>query len=220
MKTSMNKLAVFVMMAAIVMLTVAATASADAQQSQMRIQGEYAVTGTNNCVVAPLGFDTTLAPVNGVYLLFQGYIEGIYTFYSNGKGSFKSIMHGTLQAGPAISASLPISASESSFDYNFTYTVTDDGVITFTVVPCAQTIQISPTAGAPSYNNDGPHNGVISLDGENLIVNCGPPVLLTACTGCTGVGSNNCTVAPGATQFACGISLAGFRIPKPFALPE
>ena len=221
MKGNSKKLAVFVMIAAIAMFTAVAMALADDHQWKHGIQGDYAVTGTNTCLVAPTGFTSTFMPsTTGLWVIFQGYIEGIYTFHPDGTGSFTSTVHGTMQAGPAAGGG--VSASESSWGYDFTYTVTDDGVITFKVVPCAGGPGLNP-ASAPTYNNDGPHDGVISPDGENLNVTCGVPGLLKACTACTGVGEPSDTLktcAPSSTELACNISMSGFKIPKPFKLPE
>lgn len=104
---------------------------------------------------------------------------------------------------------------EAPFDYNFTYKVTGDGVISFHVIPCA---------GIPGmYNNDGPHDGVISPDGQSLIVYCGTSVILTQCDttpldACSAVGEGSCDTPPGSQQLACAIQMQGFKIQKPFDL--
>jgi len=222
MKTSMVKLGVFVMMAAIAMFTSVAMASADDHKWKHGIKGDYAVTGTNSCVIAPNGFihidpinDTLLIP-NGEWQTVQGYILGIFTFHHDGSGQFRSRMTVSLQLTPGTPT--PPLLIESHFDYNFTYEVTGDGVLSFHVLPCA--------GGPGSWSNDGPHDGVISPDGQSLIVYCGsPPVLLTQCTNpdpsdpttgsCSdGVGADECT--PSGTELACGIQMQGFKIKKPF----
>ena len=220
MKASLMKLGVFAMMAAIAMFTVVGMASAECHKWKHGIEGDYAVTGTNSCVIAPNGFfpvnDTLLTPI-GDWQTVQGYILGIFTFHHDGSGQFRSRMMVSLQFTPT--APSPPLLIESHFDYNFTYKVTGDGVISFHVLPCA--------GGPGSWSNDGPHDGVISPDGQSLIVYCGsPPVLLNQCTNpdprdpndpgsCSdGVGEDQCELS--GTQLACGIQMQGFRIKKPF----
>ena len=217
MKTSMMKLGVFVMMAAMAMFTLVAMASADDHEWKRVIDGNYAVTGTNSCVIAPNGFDPKYDPLlipSGEWQTVQGYILGIFTFHHDGSGQFRSKIAVSLQLNPGTPA--PPLLIENHFDYNFTYKVTGDGVISFHVLPCA--------GGPGSWSNDGPHDGVISPDGQSLIVYCGsPPVLLTQCTNPTetdpgscgdGVGANECIESD--TKLACGIQMQGFRIKKPF----
>ena len=223
MKDNIKKLAVFVMIIALAIFMAVATASADGQKWKHGIEGDYAVTGTNSCVIATNGFihidpinDTLLIP-NGDWQTVQGYILGIFTFHHDGSGQFRSRMMVSLQFTPT--APSPPLLIESHFDYNFTYKVTGDGVISFHVLPCA--------GGPGSWSNDGPHDGVISPDGQSLIVYCGsPPVLLNQCTNpdprdpndpgsCSdGVGEDQCELS--GTQLACGIQMQGFRIKKPF----
>ena len=224
MKASLMKLGVFVMMAAIAMFTVVGMASAECHKWKHGIEGDYAVTGTNSCVIAPDGFigiipeipENFLTPKQG-WQTVQGYILGIFTFHHDGSGQFRSRMMVSLQFTPT--APSPPLLIESHFDYNFTYKVTGDGVISFHVLPCA--------GGPGSWSDDGPHDGVISPDGQSLIVYCGsPPVLLNQCTNpdprdpndpgsCSdGVGEDQCELS--GTQLACGIQMQGFRIKKPF----
>jgi hypothetical protein len=218
------KLSVLVVIPVMALFIMVGMASADGHKWKHGIEGDYAVTGTNSCVIAPNGFTSiipgsleNLLTPNGEWQTVQGYILGIFTFHHDGSGQFRSRMTVSLQLTPADPT--PPLLIESHFDYNFTYKVTGDGVISFHVLPCA--------GGPGSWSNDGPHDGVISPDGQSLIVYCGsPPVLLTQCTNPTdpadpmtgscsdGVGANECI--PSDTQLACGIQMQGFRIKKPF----
>jgi len=207
MKTSMMKLGVFVMMAAIGMFTLVAMASADDHKWKNGIEGDYAVTGTNSCVIALAGFGVGGDPVSG-WQTVQGYILGIFTFHHDGSGQFRSRFAGSLQFDPM--TPMPPALFEAPFNYNFTYKVTGDGVISFHVIPCA---------GIPGmWNNDGPHDGVISPDGQSLIVYCSTSVILTQCAQdtCSGVGEGSCDTLLGSQQLACGIQMQGFRIKNPF----
>jgi hypothetical protein len=207
MKTSMMKLSVFVMMAAIAMFTLVAMASADDHKWKHGIKGDYAVTGTNSCVTAPAGFGDGGDPGDG-WTTIQGYLLGVFSFHPDGKGEFRSKVAVSLQPTPQ--TPMPPVLFEAPFDYNFTYKVTGDGVISFHVIPCA---------GIPGFlNNDGPHDGVISPDGQSLIVYCSTSVILTQCYPgtCSGVGEGSCETPQDSPQLACAIQMQGFRIKKPF----
>ena len=207
MKTSMVKLGVVVMMAALVMFTLVAPASADDNKWKHGIKGDYAVTGTNSCVSAPAGFSAGGDPGDG-WQTIQGYLLGTFSFHPDGKGEFRSKVAGSLQFTPETPK--PPVLFEAPFDYNFTYKVTGDGVISFHVIPCA---------GIPgSWNNDGPNEGVISPDGQSLIVYCSTSVILTQCDPgtCSDVGEGSCTSTEESPQLACAIQMQGFKIKKPF----
>ena len=206
MKDNIRKLAVFVMIIALAIFMAVATASADGEKWKHGIKGDYAVTGTNSCVTAPAGF-TDGQPGEG-WQTIQGYLLGIFSFHPNGKGEFRSKVAGSLQFTPETPK--PPVLFEAPFDYNFTYKVTGDGVISFDVIPCA---------GIPgSWNNDGPNEGVISPDGQSLIVYCSTSVILTQCDPgtCSDVGEGSCTSTEESPQLACAIQMQGFKIKKPF----
>jgi len=206
MRDNIKKLAVFVMIIALAIFMAVAPAWADGQKWKHGIKGDYAVTGTNSCVTAPAGF-TDGQPGEG-WQTIQGYLLGIFSFQPDGKGEFRSKVAVSLQ--PLPETPVPPVLLELPFDYNFTYKVTGDGVISFDVIPCA---------GIPGmYNNDGPHDGVISPDGQSLIVYCGTSVILTQCAQdtCSGVGEGSCDTPPGSPQLACAIQMQGFRIKEPF----
>jgi len=203
MRDNIKKLAVFVMIIALAIFMAVAPAWADGQKWKHGIKGDYAVTGTNSCVIAPAGFP--LGPDDD-WQTVQGYLLGIFTFHHDGSGQFRSKVAVSLQ--PLPETPVPPVLLELPFDYNFTYKVTGDGVISFDVIPCA---------GIPGmYNNDGPHDGVISPDGQSLIVYCGTSVILTQCdpNTCSDVGEGSCT--PTSQQLACAIQMQGFRIKEPF----
>ena len=205
MKDNIKKLAVFVMIIALAIFMAVAPAWADGQKWKHGIKGDYAVTGTNSCVIAPAGFP--LGPDDD-WQTVQGYLLGIFTFHHDGSGQFRSKVAVSLQPTPE--TPIPPVLFEAPFDYNFTYKVTGDGVISFDVIPCA---------GIPGmYNNDGPHDGVISPDGQSLIVYCGTSVILTQCdqSTCDDVGVGSCETTETSPQLACGIQMQGFRIKKPF----
>lgn len=221
MKSSMKKLAVFVIIAAIAMFSTAAMAWDDDHPWKHGIQGDYAVTGGNTCIIAPCGF------TNGVpnackglaqpWATVTGYWLAVFTFHPDGTGSVTGLMYDSVQPGPdfytfnGIPLAYPIpSYGSETPGYSFTYTVAADGVITFTVVPCTY-----PGPGQGTYLNNIPLTGVISPDGESLIVHCGGAAVLLKVGTCSG---GTWTAVPSGAALACNISLTGFRIPK--RLPE
>jgi hypothetical protein len=225
MKTSVKKSAIFVMMAALVVLSAIAIYScgnSSSAQDMGYFQGDYAVTGTNpiintdeSSLVAIPGFTNmyTLANSSLPYSITHGCILGNISFHPDGTGEFRSRFTGTVIPSPFDPTNILV--VESHFDYNFTYTVSPQGVISFSVLPCA---------GSPgAWNNDGPHDGVISPDHQSLIVYCGgPPIFIHSCTldSCAdGVAApGECTETAGI--IAGGIQMQGFRIAAPFPIPH
>ena len=135
MKGNIKKLAVFVSIAAIALFIMAVMASAD-DHVWHTIQGNYAFTGSNTCLVAPFGFDSSFRAnpppnsppgTNGVWVTdFQSW-EGSYRFYYDGTGEINIIDHDF--------GATPGAAGSVSIYWKFNYTVTDNGKITFTLVP-------------------------------------------------------------------------------------
>ncbi|MGC9975527.1 MAG: hypothetical protein ABSC57_02235 [Syntrophales bacterium] len=220
MKTRMNKLAVFVMMAAIVMFTgVAMGQPAGLSGPSNAFYGVYAVNGVSQCVIAPTGF-TNLVPnlPAGLWINPTTFYEAVVTFYPAGYGTFRALGHFNEQYGPSTDfgslAGVWNSGSES-INYDFTYTVAKDGAISFTIVPCTYAVcTITPEAcSSPTMLGDIPHDGVISPDRTRLTITCGAPVLLPVgtCSGGKFTGSG--------TQAACNIALSGFRVNEPIPEP-
>ncbi len=182
------------------------------------IKGIYAVNGSSNCVISPEGF-TNLVPNGppGLWLTTTTFYEGVYTFYPTGHGTFRSLAHFNEQYGPSSGfgtlAGTWNSGSESS-NYDFTYTVAEDGAISFTIVPCTyKNCNITPEAcSSPTYLDNVPKSGVISPDRNQLTVTCGAPLLLGIGT-CSGGKFTESGV-----QAACNFAVSGFRVNE--AIPE
>ena len=94
MKTRMNKLAVLVIIAAMVMFTGVAMAQ------HAGLSGVYAVNGSSNCVISPAGFTNLVPNVSTLWLTATTFYEGVYTFYPYGYGTFRSLGHFNNQYGP------------------------------------------------------------------------------------------------------------------------
>jgi hypothetical protein len=220
MKGNSKKLAVFVSIAAIAMFTVVPMASAHWNVWNYIIQGDYAVTGANNCVLsagAPFTASPPFYPTSTLVQISTGFIEGVYKFHVDGTGSFKGLVH--TNTSPALGPH-SITAGLGELNYEFTYTVGDGGVITFLLngtcgyTSCAPIVNGFCT-GLPIYLDNVPKYGVISFDGMNINVTCGVPIFLTVQGGCPNANPG----VPAGSQLSCNISLAGFKVPKTIQLP-
>ena len=224
MKGNSKKLAIFVMMAAVMMFSAAAMAWDGDNYWRHLIQGDYAVSGPGNCIMAIAGFTTTSTgvfyPNPGPFQISNGPYEGIYTFHHDGTGSYRGLGH--LITYPALPTAPGLATVVlSEVNYNFTYTVGEGGLITFLqdgrcgFSVCSPifngTCQAPP---GPTYLDNPPKYGVISPDGMNLTVTGDVPLVMTVQTGCP-------TGTPGTapTQLICNIYQTGFKVPKTFQLP-
>jgi len=194
----MKKLAVVVMMIAIATFMTAAMASAD-DHDGWGIHGKYAVTGSNNCLAAPNGFDSNLTAIGGVSGTSAESWEGTYTFMPGGKGELDVIDH---DAG-----AIPGSGGSLSIHWDFHYTVKDGGRITFTEVPGSYIGKwlTGPAAGFGQYLGiEGSWKGVISPDGNQIHVTWGAPLILELLDAQGG--------APVGLQLICNGSFVLFRL--------
>jgi hypothetical protein len=172
MKGNIKKLTVFVMIAGIAIFMVVAMASAGGhgQPVHNAIKGIYAATGSTQCTTSMSGFDANLTPNGNDWSMGTSSILAIYTFNHDGTGS----MEGTnrIMSLPGGMNSKPSGSYTESAAYRFTYTVTDQGLITFTVVPGG--FVIGPNLCVDNL----PKHGIISEDRKTIVIECGPPYLL------------------------------------------
>ena len=186
MKGNIKKLVVFVMIAAIAMFAVIATASADPPGN---LRGQYAGTGSGTCLLAPFGFDPTAPGVPkyaalGAWTIQTFNSEGVWTFNGDGTGSVKALGRFVTLAftepnpsPPPPTITVPPSAGEQTTSYLFHYTVTDDGIITVTADPGTYvTTWIYGPSNGNSYHIDGYlATGTIAPDGKTITLNRGVP---------------------------------------------
>lgn len=210
MKSSMKKLPVFVMIAAIAIFAAAATALAWGPI----LQGEYEVVGSGQCAPCPGG---TISEVNGVctsnatgatVAMTPGpvsFYDGVYKFSPTGRG--KGTGSATLTSKGFSSGA----GSVGTLAFQFQYTVDEAGAITFTTIPgtdTSTTLNCNASGGdcapvgTPTPLSTGPQHGNISPDGDILLIHCGAPVtiVLAPAAGPTGVA-----------ELICNISLNGFK---------
>jgi hypothetical protein len=198
MKGNIKALAVFVMIAAGAMLIGTAMASAD-QPAHETIQGDYIVTGEGVCSAAPEGVDSMIVVGSGLDVW-----KGIYTFHPDGTGS-ASIVVRTISF-PAVlpAATIPFSGASLKSSWDFTYTMTREGKITFKFIK--ESFEGEWTSGSTVGRlgqDDAPRGGTLSPDGSFLTVTSGSPVTLNA------YSPENQKQSPIPTL--CLVSLAGYR---------
>jgi hypothetical protein len=178
MKANGKNLALFVIVAALAVFMVVATASAGGVHPiHNAIKGKYAATGSSQCTTALHGFDG-LTPKDDYWSVGTSTSITIYTFNRDGSGSMEGINRiMTLPGGITLTPDGDVPNDKPmgvvmDYSYQFTYTVTDEGLITFTVVP--GTFQLGGGACADRIAK----HGVISGDGKTIVIECGPPLVL------------------------------------------
>jgi hypothetical protein len=174
----MKKLAVFVVVATIATLILAATVPADAS-GHRTIRGQYAATGGGTCFVAPLGFDN-LVPIGGIYDLMTFSIEAVFTFTRDGTGNVERTSPTILHTANLFGVPYPF-ATIAKDSWDFTYAVEPDGSITLTQVPGSHTGEFisGPLTGFPYNNESRNRRGTVSPDGKTIILNGGLPDFVT-----------------------------------------
>jgi hypothetical protein len=227
MKGNIKKLALFVMIAAIAMFATTATAWDQGNYWNHSIQGDYAVTGFNNCLFGIGGFPETTGPnpPAGIFFLTEqqplqngfGAVEGILTFDGHGNGSYKGWNY--VNMVPALGPPGPAQASLSQVNIKFKYTVGEGGQITFKTLDCDYVV-CGPVVGGTcqgsnTYFRIPNYYGVISPDGMNINITLGPPILHTILVGCP----NSPEPMDPLFQVSCINMFTGFKVPHTYQLP-
>ena len=215
MKGNIRRLAVLVIIAAIAMFTVAATASADGHHWKKTIEGEYAFTGVGSCLIAIQGFNTSLQPIGGPtgpWLESSVTYEGVATFNKDGTGSVTAVLHG-LDTLYSQALGAPPDAGSANLSHGFTYTVAaDSGKITLTYVKGTYELDwtagpnVPPSPNSPMYlNMPQPYDGVLSPDEKTYFISLGAPSILYNT-------SDKANTIPIGVQQICNIVFHGFKI--------
>jgi hypothetical protein len=206
MKGIAKKMAVLVVIPIIVLFMIA---TASARGPGRVLWGQYAVTGGGSCFGGSEGFTSspTWAADPKSTSFAPDVMNGVYTFYPNGKGVFK----GTIRVLLLLDELPAFFGGSADVTWNFDYTVTHGGDIEFFNYSTTVTWTSGPQAVGPPCNstsgNNGPRHGFISSDGEYLSVTCGPGPDPTEDLIIT---STDCKGQP-AGQLLCIISLVGHR---------
>jgi hypothetical protein len=121
MKSSMKKLAVFVIIAAIAMFIAVAMVSAGDKLGE--VYGEYAFTGAGGCLISLTGFNPNLSPLEPFWTNSFN-LSGIWIFNRDGTGNGQATQVGITATAPSPGVSL------MEYTFPFTYSIADDGTIT------------------------------------------------------------------------------------------
>ncbi len=218
MKGNSKKLAVFVMIAAITMFSAAAIA----WDRTHLIQGDYALTGFNNCLFAFNGFSESggtfyIPSGDPMWQNGSGALEAIMTFDGHGNGSYKGWIHSNWVG--ALTPPGPEQASLAQVNIKFKYKVGEGGQITFKTEDCDYVLcgpVVNGTCqGSNTYFRIPPYYGVISPDGMNINITLGPPILHTGLGGCP--NPKEAVALP--FQVSCINMFTGFKVPHAYQLP-
>ena len=159
-----KKLAVFVMIAGLTMFMAVATASAKEPQGRHSIQGQYYFIGAGPCVLGLTGFNEALQPNSpatnaGPWSMSDSTWEGVYSFNHDGTGTFKGIYRVVerpsdiwpLSPNPT-GNDIPY-ATAANVSWNFKYTLSKTGRITFTYSKGSYLLEwlYGPGAGTELY---------------------------------------------------------------------
>jgi hypothetical protein len=184
MKVNLKKLAVFVVIGAIATFIAAAIASAG-DKHWKTLHGEYAFTGTTSCLVSDLGFNPNLTPLFGSKVFSNSHgAHGVMTFNRDGTGTLegKAVFIVPPPAPGPPAPSVPIAGSFSS-SAQFTYNITDDGMITTELVPgtWVSTYLTGPIpAGTTTWLDQWSLSGMVSADHKTLTLGSGGTAVETS----------------------------------------
>ncbi len=211
MKENSKKLTVFVIVAAITMFIAIPMASADSKINHA-LKGEYAFSGPGQCVVSPTGFGENYVPNDPAQVFAASQIwEGVYTFNRDGSGTIRAFHRSFTLPG--------LGLETANISWDFTYEMTDkDRFQTFLIKDTYDKVEW--TSGPSCVEDDvgevncptlyfdvvGPIDGVMSRDGDSVIMTCGQPTKLILCV----PGVFPCVRTP--FEAYCSFSHQGFRV--------
>lgn len=197
MKPNANKLAVFVMTAALAMFIAVATASAGPGGSPL-LRGTYHFTGSGNCVISMTG-------VGNLFTIIQIW-EGDYTFDGHDSGSFK---------GTARGVDLPTNAiSTANASWEFNYEMTDHNLFETYLKPGTYDKVEDPSGVRPTDYFDivGRFKGAVEQDGASIVITSGPPMTHILCAPSSTPPSEDNLCVPSGIEALCSESVVGLRV--------
>jgi hypothetical protein len=153
-----------------------ATLPLAAQGTRDQLKGTYFFTGEQACLVSTLGFNPNLTPVAGSGVSAQSAsTQGIVKFNADGTGTaeFKELL---VTHPPAPSTS----AGSQQATFSFTYTIGDDGVLTFVFGLVSGKFSTGPLAGVSFTNNPPPMSGRTARNGTAIALTTVNPTVETA----------------------------------------
>ena len=170
MKGNIKKLAVLVIITIILPFIIAIMALAEPPATHA-IRGQYYATGGGTCLLALSAITTLKSEPVVAWLVDSNSWEGVYTFESDGTGAATVSQFHVQRTGPALTHQQK--SFISKLTWKFTYTVTDAGKISFTLVPGTYKVQLvsgSQLSGQTFSADAIPTEGVISPGDEIMTV--------------------------------------------------
>ena len=149
-----------------------------AQGARDQLKGTYFFTGEQACLASPSGFNPNLTPAGPGASVQSASTQGIVKFNADGTGTaeFKELLIVHPPASPLFAAS-----QQASF--SFTYTITNDGVLTFVFGLVSGRFITGPIAGVTFTNNPPPMSGRIARNGTAIPLTTVDPTVETATFG-------------------------------------
>jgi hypothetical protein len=209
MKKVIKKLTVLMIVAALALFMSMAMASA-AQPVPHAIRGEYAFTGTGNCLISPTGF-TNYTPNDPTQAFISTLvINGVYTFKRNGTGAFQQEARFLDTPPGAINIAKetwPLFNYKPTDRDRFTIYWNQGSYMEIDWIAGPNTITQPPSI---FFEIDGNCDGTVSQSMDTVTITCGDPVLiLTLCD----PSKPPCTPIP-SFQAYCSFSQVGTRVDK------
>lgn len=155
------------------------TWSATAMAAPPQLKGQYAYSGTVDCLFSNTPFNLNLTPTGPVESTTSS-VVGIETF--NGDGTGKMTARNVAFNPPPPATGLPqISANSSDATANITYSFDNDGGLTTDIVPGTflATFLTGPGAGSTFTVDKLNHYGMVSTNGQMITLASAEPVMET-----------------------------------------
>ncbi len=143
-----------------------------AQGNRLKLNGSYSFTGEQACLVSPLGFTPLLTPISAAPSVQSASTHGFMKFNADGTGTanFKELL---IVHPPAT----PVAASAQNASFSFTYTIADDGVLTFVIGEVTGTFVAGPFTGLTFTNNPPPMVGQVARNGSAITLTTVEPAV-------------------------------------------
>lgn len=186
MKRNSKKLALLIIISVIAPFILAAAAHADPREP-ITLYGQYTGSGSGTEIWAYCGFGPEFVPkyyaFPGTWDIYTENTDVIYTFERDGTGTAAGSGRTALLYNPTMPASkLQPVASDYTFTWSFTYTLTPPNAITIVMVPGTYLVTnttTGPGAGTQYKYTPLTRAGTVSHDGSTIVLSGGVPEVMT-----------------------------------------
>jgi hypothetical protein len=149
-----------------------------AQGTRDRLKGTYSFTGEQACLVSPFGFTNQVPNNVAVASVQSASTHGVVKFNADGTGTaeFREL----LIVHPPASQ---VFATSSKASFSFTYTLAEDGLLTFVFETVSGTFLTGPLAGITFTNDPPPMFGQVERNGTAITLTTIEPAVENATLG-------------------------------------